>query len=222
MRGFHPLPKTPPNPSKPSPKHGFKEPNTPKPFQTLPHKHIVRVFHSTSGFFVFFPAASLYPLCSAHRSSLTREKTVGDEGNENENSELPVEQANSDDDGIGNSAPPIVSSLATSSSLRSQRTKGTKGIPMMADLVTVVGEMVAAIRNPANWSEALYSRVMQVEGFSEHVLQDVFDYLQERETEGRRFMVKWIDMRQAWVWISPTLVEFCLLQGMPGPCLDLA
>ncbi|XP_039134234.1 uncharacterized protein LOC120271626 [Dioscorea cayenensis subsp. rotundata] len=127
------------------------------------------------------------------------EKTIGDKNNENENSDSPVDQPNSDDDGAGNSAPPIARSPATSSSMRSQRTKGSKDIPMMADLVTVVGEMAAAIRNPTHWSETLYSRVMEVEGFIEHVLEDVFDYLQERETEARKFMVKRLEMREAWV-----------------------
>ncbi|XP_039138769.1 uncharacterized protein LOC120276102 [Dioscorea cayenensis subsp. rotundata] len=127
------------------------------------------------------------------------EKTIGDENNENENSDSPVDQPNSDDDGTGNSAPPIARSPATSSSMRSQRTKGSKDIPMMVDLVTVVGEMAAAIRNPTHWSETLYSRVMEVEGFTEHVLEDVFDYLQERETEARKFMVKRLEMREAWV-----------------------
>ncbi|XP_039130813.1 uncharacterized protein LOC120267181 [Dioscorea cayenensis subsp. rotundata] len=127
------------------------------------------------------------------------EKTIGDKNNENENSDSPVDQPNSDDDGAGNSAPPIARSPATSSTMRSQRTKGSKDIPMMADLVTVVGEMAAAIRNPTHWSETLYSRVMEVEGFTEHVLEDVFDYLQERETEARKFMVKRLEMREAWV-----------------------
>lgn len=106
------------------------------------------------------------------------EKTVGDEDNENENLESPGQQANSDDDSAGNSAPPVARTPAMSSSLRSQLTKGSKGIPMMADLVTIVREMATAIRSPTHWSETHYSRVMEVEGFSEHVLEDVFDYLQ--------------------------------------------
>lgn len=69
----------------------------------------------------------------------------------------------------------------------------------MADLITVVGEMVAAIKNPMHWAKILYSRVMEIEGFDEEFLEEVFNYIQEKENEGGRFMVKRMDMRQAWI-----------------------
>lgn len=70
---------------------------------------------------------------------------------------------------------------------------------MMVELVIVVGEMDVVIKNPTHWSETLYSKMTEVDGYNEHVLENVFDYLQDHENEGRRFMVKRMDMRQAWI-----------------------
>ncbi|KAH7686092.1 hypothetical protein IHE45_04G081400 [Dioscorea alata] len=126
----------------------------------------------------------------------------GSEDNENDNespNEQPNEQPNSEGDGDGNSVPHVPSSPATSSTFRAQRAKGAKNNSMMSELVNVVGEMAAAIKCPTHWSETLYAKVMELEGFSEQSLEEVFDYLHEKENEGRRFLVKRIDMRHAWV-----------------------
>ena len=67
---------------------------------------------------------------------------------------------------------------------------------MMSDLITVVGEMVAAIKNPTHFTETLYEKVMKVGGFEEDVLVNVFDYLQLRESEARGFIVKKMALRK--------------------------
>ncbi|KAH7679037.1 hypothetical protein IHE45_06G033000 [Dioscorea alata] len=113
----------------------------------------------------------------------------GSDDNDNDNNESPIDQPNSEGDGDGNSAPQVPSSSATSRENNS----------MMAELVHVVGEMVAAIKCPTHWSETLYAKVMELDGFTEQSLEEVFDYLHEKENEGRRFLVKRIDMRHAWV-----------------------
>ncbi|KAH7679087.1 hypothetical protein IHE45_06G036000 [Dioscorea alata] len=123
----------------------------------------------------------------------------GSEDNENDINESPNEQPNSEGDGDGNFAPPVPSSPATSSTFRAQRAKGGKNNSMMAELVNVVGEMAAAIKCPTHWSETLYAKVMELEGFNDQSLEEVFDHLHEKENEGRRFLVKNIDMRHAWV-----------------------
>lgn len=48
---------------------------------------------------------------------------------------------------------------------------------MKSDLISDIHEMASAIRNPTHWSEFLFSKVMEVDGFEEQVLVDVFDYL---------------------------------------------
>ncbi|KAH7679314.1 hypothetical protein IHE45_06G050400 [Dioscorea alata] len=123
----------------------------------------------------------------------------GSGDNENENNELPIKQPNSEGDGDGNSVPRVRSSPATSSTVRAQWAKGTKNNSMMAKLVNVVGEMAASIKCPTHWSETLYEKVMELKGFSEQSLEEVFDYLHEKENEGRRFLVKRVDMRHGWV-----------------------
>ncbi|KAH7672066.1 hypothetical protein IHE45_09G029000 [Dioscorea alata] len=123
----------------------------------------------------------------------------GSEDNDNDNNESPIDQHNSEGDGDGNSAPQVPSSPATSSTVRAKRAKGGKNNSMMAELVHVVGEMAATIKCPTHWAETLYAKVMELEGFSEHSLEEVFNYLHEKENEGRRFLVKRIDMRHAWV-----------------------
>ncbi|KAJ0977367.1 hypothetical protein J5N97_012841 [Dioscorea zingiberensis] len=76
---------------------------------------------------------------------------------------------------------------------------GGQNESIMSDLIKVVREMAEAIKNPTHWSEILYKRVMEVGGFDNRVLEKVFDYLVEHEKEGKRFMVKGMDMRQAWI-----------------------
>lgn len=106
----------------------------------------------------------------------------------------------SEEDGVPNSVPPVASSLAFSSTQKLPRpTKATRNTSMMSDLIIVVGEMAVAIRNLTHWSEILYSKVMEVEGFEEHVLVDVFDYLKIRENEARGFMVKKMPLRKIWI-----------------------
>ena len=45
---------------------------------------------------------------------------------------------------------------------------------MMSDLLTMVGEMASAIRNPTHWMETFYARVMEVEEFEEQVMVEVW------------------------------------------------
>ena len=70
---------------------------------------------------------------------------------------------------------------------------------MMTDLKSVVGEMASTIRNPTHWTKILYSKVVEVEGSEEHVLVDVFDYLQMLESEAKGFIVKKMALRQVWI-----------------------
>ncbi|XP_039138787.1 uncharacterized protein At2g29880-like [Dioscorea cayenensis subsp. rotundata] len=122
------------------------------------------------------------------------------EGNNMENfDEGPVELP-SDDDADVNSAPPIVGSPATSSAQRSQHSsRGSKNPSMMGDLIIVVGEMAAAIKNPTHWTEPLYAKVMEIDGFQKKELVQVFDYLQFRENEARGFLVKDMELRKDWI-----------------------
>ncbi|KAH7663054.1 Myb/SANT-like domain-containing protein, partial [Dioscorea alata] len=123
----------------------------------------------------------------------------GFEDNENDNNDSPTKQQHSEGDGEGNSAPHVPSSPVTSSTFRAQRAKRGNNNSIMAELVTVVGEMAAVIKCPTPWAEILYGKVMELEGFSEQTLEEVFDHLHEKENEGRRFLVKRIEMRRAWV-----------------------
>jgi len=129
----------------------------------------------------------------------------GSDDNDNENNESPTEQQISESDGDGQSvprvpnSPRVPTSPATSSTFRAQRAKGAKNNSMMSDLVYVVGEMAAAIKCPTHWSETLYGKVMEIQGFSEQSLEEAFDYLHDNENEGRRFLVKSLEMRSAWV-----------------------
>ncbi|KAH7669179.1 Myb/SANT-like domain-containing protein, partial [Dioscorea alata] len=100
------------------------------------------------------------------------------EGNNMDNfEEGPIEHP-SDDDADANSAPPVVSSPATSATPRSMSRHSR------------VGEMAAAIKNPTHWTKSLYAKVMEVDGFDKKELVQVFDFLQFREIEARGFIVK--------------------------------
>ncbi|KAH7683610.1 hypothetical protein IHE45_05G194500 [Dioscorea alata] len=130
---------------------------------------------------------------------------LGGNGSENEGNnmhdfdEVPVQQP-SDDDADANSAPPVVSSPVSSSTPRSQRSsRGSKNPSMMGDLIVVVGEMASAIKNPTHWTESLYAKVMEVDGFEKKELVQVFDFLQFREIEARGFIAKDIDLRKDWI-----------------------
>ncbi|XP_039134144.1 uncharacterized protein LOC120271521 [Dioscorea cayenensis subsp. rotundata] len=122
------------------------------------------------------------------------------EGNIMENfDEGPVEQPSNDDADV-NSAPPVVGSPATSSAQRLQRSsKGSKNPSMMGDLIIVVGEMASAIKNPTDWTETLYAKVIEVDGFQKKELLQVFDYLQFHENEARVFLVKDMELRKDWI-----------------------
>ena len=41
---------------------------------------------------------------------------------------------------------------------------------MMANLISIVGEMAVAIKNPTHWHATSYARVLEVEVFDEQVL----------------------------------------------------
>ncbi|KAH7655837.1 hypothetical protein IHE45_18G039100 [Dioscorea alata] len=126
------------------------------------------------------------------------------EGNNMENfDDGPVEHP-SNDDADANSAPPVVSSPATSATPRptsQYSSKGSKNPSMMGDLIVVVVEMAAAIKNPTHWTESLYAKVMEVPGFDKKELVQVFDFLQFREIEARGFIVKEIELRKEWIEI---------------------
>ncbi|KAH7685606.1 Myb/SANT-like domain-containing protein, partial [Dioscorea alata] len=124
------------------------------------------------------------------------------EGNNMDNfEEGPIEHP-SDDDADANSAPPVVSSPATSATPRSmsrRSSKGSKNPSMMGDLIVVVGEMATAIKNPTHWTESLYAKVMEVDGFDKKELVQVFDILQFREIKVRGFIVKEVELRKDWI-----------------------
>ncbi|KAH7672132.1 hypothetical protein IHE45_09G033200 [Dioscorea alata] len=112
------------------------------------------------------------------------------------------ENIRSDDDADANSAPPVVSSPATSATPRSmsqRSSKGSKNPSMMGDLIVVVGEMADAIKNPTHCTESLYAKVMEVDGFDKKELVQVFDFLQFREIEARGLIVKEVELRKEWI-----------------------
>lgn len=53
-----------------------------------------------------------------------------------------------------------------------------------------MGEIADTIKNLTHQIETLYAKAMEVEGFDEHVLVDVINYLQLREDKAMRFMAK--------------------------------
>ncbi|XP_039120076.1 uncharacterized protein LOC120256443 [Dioscorea cayenensis subsp. rotundata] len=112
------------------------------------------------------------------------DRSENEDNNLDNGDTTPLEHP-SDDDDDDHSAPQVVSSPATSSTPRSQRSNRSQKGPSMSDLLVVVGEMADAIKNPTHWTEYLYTKVMEVEGFDEAVLVDVFDYLQLREGQAR-------------------------------------
>ncbi|KAJ0985961.1 hypothetical protein J5N97_004317 [Dioscorea zingiberensis] len=116
---------------------------------------------------------------------------------------VPPAAEQSDDDVIGNFAPPAVDTPAGSTSVNRAslvaRRARVQNDEVMVDLIKAVDHMADAIKNPSHWSELLYSRVMEVQGFIDRELEVVFDYLEEHEHEGRRFMAKRVDMRAAWI-----------------------
>ncbi|KAH7669120.1 Myb/SANT-like domain-containing protein [Dioscorea alata] len=128
------------------------------------------------------------------------DNNLENEGNNMQNfDEVPIQQP-SDDDADANSAPPVLSSPASSSTPRSQRSsRGSKNPSMMGDLIVVVREMASAIKNPTNWTESLYAKVMEMDGFEKKELIQVFDFLQFREIEARGFIAKDIDLRKDWI-----------------------
>lgn len=106
----------------------------------------------------------------------------------------------SEEEGEENSTPPIASSSATSTTIRSQcNSKGPSNPFIMSDLIVLVSEMADAIKNSTHWTETVYAKVMDVDGFSKQELVQVLDYLQFRESEARDFIVRSMELRQDWI-----------------------
>ncbi|KAJ0965638.1 hypothetical protein J5N97_026776 [Dioscorea zingiberensis] len=103
-----------------------------------------------------------------------------------------------------NTTQPLPSSISppSSTSVRPARAKKRKresNGAAISNLIDVVDKVADAIKNPTHWSEILYERVMELDGFPEELLEDVFDHLQGNESEARAFMVKKKTFKKAWV-----------------------
>lgn len=85
----------------------------------------------------------------------------------------------------------------------------------MSDLIVVVGEMVSAIKNPTHFIEILYEMVMEIEGFENNVLIDLFDHLQLRQDKAMGCIVKKMALRKLWIkklhsqveWMTPAILD---------------
>lgn len=90
----------------------------------------------------------------------------------------PIKHASDEDDNI-NSALPVGSSPTTSLILRLHGTStGPRSRLMMSNLITIMGKMASNINSPTHWIETLYAIIIEVEGFDEQVLLELFDCLQ--------------------------------------------
>ncbi|XP_039127709.1 uncharacterized protein LOC120263797 [Dioscorea cayenensis subsp. rotundata] len=69
----------------------------------------------------------------------------------------------------------------------------------MTDLISAVNRMVGAIENPSPMTTLIYKRVHEVDGFDSNILDVVFEYLDDNERQGRKFIEKTLDMRKAWI-----------------------
>ncbi|KAJ0981428.1 hypothetical protein J5N97_009683 [Dioscorea zingiberensis] len=97
---------------------------------------------------------------------------------------------------------PLNTSPPSSNSVRPVREKKRKregNTQVINNLIDVVEKVVDAIKNPTHWSELLYERVMELDGFPDGLLEDVLDHLQGHEKDARSFMVKKKASRKAWV-----------------------
>ncbi|KAJ0963508.1 hypothetical protein J5N97_028630 [Dioscorea zingiberensis] len=96
----------------------------------------------------------------------------------------------------------VLPSPPSSTSVRPVREKKRareKSAPVISHLIDVVEKVADAIKNPTHWSEVLYERVMELDGFPDVLLEEVFDHLQENEKDARAFMVKKKAFRKVWV-----------------------
>ena len=59
--------------------------------------------------------------------------------------------------------------------------------------------MATAIKYLVHWMEILYERAMEVDGFNERELLEIFDYLQGRESKARGFMARRLELRKDWI-----------------------
>ncbi|KAJ0975650.1 hypothetical protein J5N97_017615 [Dioscorea zingiberensis] len=71
--------------------------------------------------------------------------------------------------------------------------------PIIGQLVDMVEVVEDAIKNPTHWTEIRYKRVMELDGFVDGLLEDVFDYLQVNVKQARSFMAKKKASRKAWI-----------------------
>ncbi|XP_039133280.1 uncharacterized protein LOC120270346 [Dioscorea cayenensis subsp. rotundata] len=117
---------------------------------------------------------------------------------EGEPNEIPV---NNEDNSDQNISPPVHSSSLPSTPIRTQRgtRRGNAQVngASIADLILAVDRMGAAMENPALMTSMIYNKVFEVEGFEDNQLEEVFDYLDAHEGEGRRFVQKKLDMRKS-------------------------
>ncbi|KAJ0978680.1 hypothetical protein J5N97_014154 [Dioscorea zingiberensis] len=96
----------------------------------------------------------------------------------------------------------VLPSPPSSTSVRPVREKKRareKSALVISHLIDVVEKVADAIKNPTHWSGVLYERVMELDGFPDVLLEEVFDHLQENEKDARAFMVKKKAFRKVWV-----------------------
>ncbi|KAJ0978658.1 hypothetical protein J5N97_014132 [Dioscorea zingiberensis] len=75
----------------------------------------------------------------------------------------------------------VLPSPPSSTSVRPVREKKRareKSALVISHLIDVVEKVADAIKNPTHWSEVLYERVMELDGFPDVLLEEVFDHLQ--------------------------------------------
>ncbi|OAY77491.1 hypothetical protein ACMD2_25623, partial [Ananas comosus] len=70
----------------------------------------------------------------------------------------------------------------------------------LSQLVTIVGALAEAIKkSTVHWSQNLYEKIEEIEGYNDKVIESAFDYLYEDEKRARLFMAKNCNMRRAWL-----------------------
>lgn len=74
------------------------------------------------------------------------------------------------EEGDGNPTPPIARSPSTLFIRSNRSRRGVKSASSMSNLLTIVSEMTTTIKNPLHWTDILYDKVMEVDGFDEQEL----------------------------------------------------
>ncbi|KAJ0963207.1 hypothetical protein J5N97_028329 [Dioscorea zingiberensis] len=79
-----------------------------------------------------------------------------------------------------NATQPLNTSPPSSTSVRfvhQKKRSREANAPVIGHVIYVVDKVADAIKNPTHWSELLYERVMELDGFPDGLLLDEFDHL---------------------------------------------